>query len=47
MAMEGVGQEVGVHMGISLCIPGCSRTGYVNQAGLEFTDICLLLPSEC
>ena len=31
---------------LSLCSPSCTRTHYVNQAGLELTDICLLLPPE-
>jgi hypothetical protein len=33
--------------GVSLCSPGCPGTCSVDQAGLELTEICLLLPSEC
>jgi hypothetical protein len=29
---------------VSLCNPGYSGTHYVNQAGLELTEICLFLP---
>ena len=31
----------------SLCSPGCPGTSSVDQAGLELTEICLPLPSEC
>jgi hypothetical protein len=32
---------------VSLCSPGCPGTCSVDQAGLELTEICLLLPSKC
>jgi hypothetical protein len=31
----------------SLCnCPGCPGIGFVDQTGLELTEVCLLLPSE-
>jgi hypothetical protein len=32
---------------VSLCIPGCLGTHYVDQAGLELTEIFLPLPPKC
>jgi hypothetical protein len=43
----GIGGEGQFQDRVSLCSPGCPGTHFIDQAGLEFTEINLTLAPEC